>query len=113
MTEQSGQSGDFEHIKEKAKARIEEERQKFSNDGPRGNDSSATADFLLDCAKSRQIGDAWAFICLFKGRYCYDHASNRWYQWEEHYWKEDAVSNVVAAVDQLIETYGEEAKRWA
>ena len=50
---------------------------------------------------------------MFKGRYCHDHASSRWYQWEKHYWKEDTVSSVVAAVDQLIETYGEEAKRWA
>lgn len=99
-------------IKEKAKARIEEERQTFSNDGPRSNDFSPTADFLLDCAKTGQIGDARAYISLMKGRYCYDHAAARWYQYQGHYWSEDAVSNVVAGVDQLIEVYEEEAKRW-
>ncbi len=112
MTEQSGPSEKFEQIKEKAKARIEEERQTFSKDGPKGNDSAPTSDFLLDCAKSREIGDARAYISLMKGRHCYDHASNRWYQWQEHYWVEDAISNIVAGVDQLIEVYEEEVKKW-
>jgi putative DNA primase/helicase len=101
-----------DRIKHQARARIKEEL-RFADKSPRRNDTSTKEGFLLDCVKSGQIGDAQAFTSLFKGRFCYDHASNRWYQWQEHYWKEDAVSNVVAAVDQLIEAYGEEAKKWA
>jgi putative DNA primase/helicase len=112
VTEKSGQSENFEQIKEKAKARIEEERQTFSNEGPRSNNASPMTDFLLDCAKTGQIGDARAYISLMKGHHCYDHAAARWYQYQGHYWSEDAVSNVVAGVDQLIEVYEEEAKRW-
>ena len=113
MTEKSGQLDNFEQIKEKAKARIDVERQSFSQDGPRSNNASPMADFLLDCAESGQIGDARAFMAFFKDRYRYDHATGRWYQWQGHYWAEDTVFNVVAEVDNIIEVYEEEAKKWA
>jgi len=109
MAEQSEQ----ENIKEKAKARIEEERKSFSGKGSRSDDSSPMADFLLDCAKSGQIGDARVFIALFTGRYCYDHASVTWYQWQEHYWGQDTVLNIVSEIDKLIEVYAEEVKKWS
>lgn len=112
MTEQSQRIEDLAQIKEKAKARIEVERQTFSNEGPESNDSSPMTGFLLDCAKTGQIGDARAYISLMKGHHCYDHAAARWYQYQGHYWSEDAVSHVVSGVDQLIEVYEEEAKRW-
>lgn len=111
MTEQSQRIEDLAEIKAKARARIEEERQSFSNDDTGSDDSSPMADFLLDCAKTGQIGDARSYISLMKGHHCYDHAAARWYQYQGHYWSEDAVSNVVAGVDQLIEVYEEEAKR--
>ena len=113
MTEKSGQSENFEQIKAKAKARIEVERQTFSNEGTGSDDSSPMTDFLLDCAHSGQIGDARLFIYQYKDRYRHDHTSGRWYQWQGHYWAEDAVFNIVAEVDNIIEIYEEETKKWA
>jgi putative DNA primase/helicase len=116
VAEKSQQQEDFEEIKEKAKARIEEERQAFSDDGQNQGESSPKADpmasFLLECAEAGQIGDARLFIYLFMFRYCHDHASGRWYQWEGQYWGEDLVCSVVAEVDKVIEIYEKEAKRW-
>lgn len=110
MAEQSQKTED---IKEKARARIEEERKAFSDEEPGSDNSSSMEDFFLECAKSGQIGDARVFISLFIGRYCYDHAAVKWYQWQEHYWGQDKVLNIVSEIDKLIDVYTEEVKRWA
>jgi putative DNA primase/helicase len=116
MTEQSRRSPELEQIREKAKTRIEEERKAFSEDAQNQGESSPKADptasFLLECARTGQIGDARLFIHLFRDRYCHDHASGRWNQWVGHYWGEDLVCNVVAEVDKVIEIYEQEAKKW-
>ena len=113
MTEKSQRIEDLAQIKAKARARIEEERQSFSNDGPGSDDCSMEYDFILNCAETGQIGDARLFINMFMGRYCHDHAAARWYQWQKHYWAQDTVLNVISEIDKLIEVYAEEVKKWA
>lgn len=113
MKEQSQRIEDLAQIKEKAKVRIDEERQVFSNDGPGSDDCSMEYDFILNCAETGQIGDARLFIDIFMGRYCHDHAAARWYQWQGHYWAQDTVLNIVSEIDKLIEVYAEEVKKLA
>ena len=117
MAEQSQQEEQFEQIMEKAKARIEEERQTFSSEDPSAetpgsDDSSPMEGFFLDCAKSGQIGDARLLIYLLMDLYCYDHASGRWYRWQGHNWGADLVCDVVAEVEKIIEIYEEQVQKY-
>ena len=105
MAEQSQQT---ENIKEKVKARIEEERQTFSDEEPGSDDFSPMAKFFLDCAKSGEVGDARLLIYLLMDLYCHDHASGRWYQWQGHFWGKDLVRNVVTEIEKIIEIYEEQ-----
>jgi hypothetical protein len=110
MEEHYERSAEFERIKEKAESRIEEERQAFSDEKPSAEEpgsagSSPLAGFLLDCAKSGEVGDARVLIYLLMGLYRYDHASGRWYKWQGHYWGLDLVCDVVAEVDKIIKIY--------
>jgi hypothetical protein len=52
VAEKSQQQEDFEEIKEKAKARIEEERQAFSDDGQNQGESSPNRPLKKQCDRS-------------------------------------------------------------
>ena len=61
--------------------------------------------------QNNEAGDAWLFIQLFKDKFIYDHAEKQWYYWNEHYWRVDIINQVITKVDDIIDIYGEEAKR--
>lgn len=68
---------------------------------------------ILHALKSNEDGDAWLFIGLQKNKLCYDHRLGQWFRWEGHFWNEDDVGEVWAALDCVIEKYIEEAARQA
>lgn len=61
--------------------------------------------------QNNEAGDAWLFTKLFKDQFIYDHAENQWYYWNDHYWRADIINQVTTKVDDIINIYGEEAKR--
>jgi len=70
---------------------------------------------LLNAAYSEQDGDAELFVKIQKNRFCFDHASGRWFVFEGHYWREDLLNEPLAGVDDVTELYVQETKRlsWA
>jgi putative DNA primase/helicase len=74
---------------------------------PRKFNESVLWNFL----QANEYGDAQLFIHLQKDKFIYDHAARQWYYWNDHYWRQDIVNQVVAAVDAVIEIYGEEMMR--
>ena len=61
---------------------------------------------ILRALQANEDGDAWVFVELHCGKFCYDHSTNRWYTWVGHYWKEDDVDQVTASIKDVIDTYG-------
>ena len=101
----------IKEIQEKAQAKIEEERQKFELS--KDPSSRFTEGEIHKALKSEQDGDAWLFIRVYRDRLCYDHAARRWYEWKGHYWEEDLIEEVLAALEALVEIYAKEASRWS
>ena len=75
------------------------------------SENQFTSEEILHALNSNEDGDAWLFINLFRNRFCFDHAAGRWYDFKGHYWVEDEINDATAAIENVINTYGEEVKR--
>ncbi|MBW2149255.1 MAG: DNA primase [Deltaproteobacteria bacterium] len=108
----SGKNSDLgskvEMIREKVEAKAEEERLKFS---PKTTWEVISSKSIFEALNSNEDGDAWLFIKLFKERLCFDHAANRWFEWQGHHWGEDLIGQATASLDEVVELYGNEAHR--
>lgn len=54
----------------------------------------ADLEFVLDCYRKDEWGDALLFAHLFEGQCVYDHMEKVWYLWQGHYWKRDEIGRV-------------------
>jgi putative DNA primase/helicase len=68
---------------------------------------------ILHALGRGEDGDAELFIQLHRGRFCYDHADRRWYEFKGHSWTMDRTENAIAAVTDVIRLYSAEAVRQA
>ena len=80
--------------------------------------STTTDERISDCdlwraVNSGEDGDAWVFAQLHRDKLVFDHAAGTWYEWSGHSWQEDHVAENMAAVDAVIDAYGEAAQREA
>jgi putative DNA primase/helicase len=60
---------------------------------------------ILKALRENEDGDAYLFIKTFKDRYCYDHAADQWYYWNDHYWRLDKIDHTVRLVRQIVDMY--------
>ena len=93
--------------------KVEQERRTYAPE-PEENMAGQTAfssDRILEALKRNEDGDAELFVELNRGRLVYDAASGRWYVFQEHYWKIDALNEAMRAIDEVVEVYVLEAKR--
>lgn len=86
---------------------VEKKTEKYLKQGG----SIFTGEEILHALNSNEDGDAWLFANLFKGSFCYDHAAGRWYEFNGHYWVEDKINQVTAALEDVVNTYAIEAER--
>jgi putative DNA primase/helicase len=56
-------------------------------------------------------GDAKLFVKEHTGRWVFDHAAGRWYFWQDHYWTEDKVNDILRALDPVIYRFETERKK--
>ncbi|HQN18497.1 MAG TPA: phage/plasmid primase, P4 family, partial [Syntrophobacteraceae bacterium] len=68
---------------------------------------------LWRAVNSGEDGDAFLFTQVHRDKLVFDHAAGTWYEWQGHYWAEDNVVEHMAAVDAVIDAYGEAAQREA
>lgn len=68
---------------------------------------------LWRAVNSGEDGDAFLFTQLHRDKLVFDHASGSWYEWRGHVWQEDHVAENMAAVDAVIDVYGDAARREA
>src|SRR6266702_3778237 len=52
-------------------------------------------DFVLDCLRDGEKGDARLYAHLFRGQCIYDHTEKLWYEWQRHYWKPDETKHAL------------------
>ncbi len=52
-------------------------------------------DFVLDCLRDGEEGDARLYAHLFRGQCIYDHTEKQWYEWQRHYWKPDETKHAL------------------
>ncbi len=46
-------------------------------------------DFVLDCLRDEEEGDARLYAYLFRGKCIYDHTEGTWYEWRGTFWERD------------------------
>lgn len=101
---------DIDEISRETKALIEKE---LSSIAPLPPQKIFSSEEILTALFRGQDGDAWLAKHLFKDRFCFDHAANRWYEWRDHFWEEDPLDEVLASLEEVVGIYGEEAERQA
>lgn len=94
-------------------AQVQAEFLKYGQAVDQEQSSAFTSAEVLDALGKNEDGDARLFIELNRGRFCYDTAERRWYVWTDHFWSKDILSEVIAAINAVIDIYGKEAKRQA
>ncbi|MBI4768147.1 MAG: hypothetical protein HY787_26715 [Deltaproteobacteria bacterium] len=120
---------DIAEIQGKVSERINQERVKFeSNSGliqsngrkfqtnkpdnqPTPAQKGFNSQFVLSCLVDNEDGDARLYIELNRGKKVYDHSAGVWFIYNQHYWQEDLVEEVLRAVTEVIDIYGVEYQR--
>jgi putative DNA primase/helicase len=52
-------------------------------------------EFVLECLRDGEEGDARLYAHLFGGQCIYDHTEKQWYEWQRHYWKADETKHAL------------------
>jgi putative DNA primase/helicase len=74
------------------------------------NSNALSQQFVLTCLKDNEDGDARLLTKLVKNKFCFDHSEDRWYIFNDKYWKKDVVEEIIRSIDKVIEVYGQEAQ---
>jgi putative DNA primase/helicase len=109
ISPESSNSGlDIEGLRAQVLAVAEAERQAYQQEQP----GMFTDKQLLQAANAGQDGDAWVYCQLHRGRFIHDHTGARWYEWCEHFWREDVVCQSVREIDRVIDIYADQVAKW-
>jgi len=68
---------------------------------------------VLQSLNANEDGDALLFQRLQRGKFTYDHAIQGWFHYTGHSWEEDGTDRATAAIQSVMDAYGEEVKRQA
>jgi putative DNA primase/helicase len=96
---------DILNLKQKIKAARMKEQQKYHTQISSGPMNSM---LVLDALNKNEDGDALLFIKLNREQVCFDHAEDRWYRWDEQFWREDTTGHVLTCIDPVINLYKQE-----
>ena len=114
----------FQDINQAVNERVEAERRQYGpapdpDAGPHGGNGQdrdaghwPSAD-VLKALQRNEDGDAELFVTLHRGRFCFDHAANRWFVWTGHHWEPDGTEQALAGVNDVADVYLAEMKRQA
>jgi putative DNA primase/helicase len=108
----NGSSLEADEIRREVEARIAEERAEFE-DPKAGGNGGLPSEFVDQCARDGELGDARLFISLARDRFAFDHAAGRWFRFTGIYWEEDLLGEVYATLQEVSGTYTARAKKWA
>lgn len=90
---------------------VDRERQEYAPSGEVAPLFSREA--VLDALQRNEDGDAWLFVELHRGLYCYDTASGRWYKFGQHHWQPDFKNDAMRSIDAVVDVYAHAASQQA
>lgn len=69
--------------------------------------------FVLDCLRANERGDAVLYATLHRGRYLYNLTpkDGEWYRWAGHIWEQDEAKRVYKDVEQVALCYQDQLDR--
>lgn len=124
MTTEINRLDNLDEITRLAETKIASEQAQYApkTQGPKGQKGdSRTIDplgilgqefaIVAKAIENGEKGDSDVFVELFMGKLLYDHASGKWHQWAGHYWERDRLQEALAAVDEVVNFYGQAAVR--
>ena len=99
---------------EKIKAQIEARVGDTETPVDEDKDGSLPEVFIDECFRNNVMGDATLFASVCKGRFLFNSNSGNWYGWNEHYWKEDTSTKILAAIGiDVADRYNDRADKLA
>jgi len=100
-------------MEEKILERVKQERQWVHPEGKdpdvEDSDPASRSKFVRECLQAAELGDGILFANYHNGRFVYNKSSGEWLTWKGHNWDVDEMMDVLAAVDDTAQVYGEEA----
>ena len=96
-------------IRRRVETRVQDEAKKYGRGGGSGNDK-ITSRFVLDCLGANELGDGMLFAALHAGRFLFNKSAREWLSWSQHFWERDDLDYSLAAVEDVVERYLQEAR---
>ena len=62
-------------------------------------------DFVLQCARSKELGDGLLFSEIHRDRFVFNHQANAWMEWVAHHWQFDYTEQAKVAVEDVADAY--------
>ena len=97
-----------EEMRQKVERRAEKWTEQFAGGGSGGGDVSSY--FVLDCLQANELGDGILYATLHEGRFLFNKSSKEWLIWSGNFWRRDILDESLAAVENVVERYLEEAR---
>jgi putative DNA primase/helicase len=67
--------------------------------------SLASPGELKESISNGEAGAACLFAQIHQGRFVYDHLTDRWFEWQGNFWREDLKKRAIAALDTIVDLY--------
>jgi putative DNA primase/helicase len=102
----------LDDMQQLVEADVAAEKEQFAQ-SPKGPAApEISSDDILRGLWDQEDGDCELFCRLYRGRLCYDHLEQAWYEREEGgNWRLDKHNNVLTYIDGIVELYRREAAR--
>lgn len=72
---------------------------------------SISSERILDCLAKNEDGDGYLLRQVAKDLFCFDHRTEQWFKFCNHYWAVDEKAEIFDQVEVLTNLYVEEAQR--
>jgi putative DNA primase/helicase len=107
---------DLQSIRAKVKARVkteEKQQQDKKEEKASGGDipGGITSRFVLDCLNACEVGDGTLYAAIHRGKFLYNKNCQEWFAWQGHSWDHDILGSAMAAVEDVVDVYLQEALR--
>ncbi len=80
---------------------------------PPGTPAKVDPKYTRNCLDANELGDGLLFAALHRPNYLFNTTSEAWLKWQGHFWVKDELSEVLAAVEDVVDLYHTEAARLA
>jgi putative DNA primase/helicase len=70
-----------------------------------GSGGGISSNFIWECCDANELGDGILFAEEHKGKFIFNHTTQEWMIWKDHYWARDETNQAAAAVEGITPHY--------